>query len=94
MKDELNRIAGLAIKAEHPAAGGRAGLREVELHDGRWLQLSERFTSEGGSVVTAADITAIKRQAAAPPTTCAPRSTSWNPARRSCRFWPANTRSP
>ena len=64
MKDELNRIAGLAIKAEHPAAGGRAGLREVELHDGRWLQLSERFTSEGGSVGTAADITAIKRQEA------------------------------
>ena len=64
LKDELNRIAGLAIKAEHPPAGGRAGLREVELHDGRWLQLSERFTSEGGSVVTAADITAIKHQEA------------------------------
>lgn len=64
MKDELNRIAGLAIKAEHRPAGGRAGLREVELNDGRWLQLSERFTSEGGSVVTAADITAIKRQEA------------------------------
>lgn len=61
-KDELNRIAALAIKAEHAPADGRAGLREVELHDGRWLQLSERFTSEGGSVVTAADITAIKRQ--------------------------------
>ena len=64
LKDELNRIAALAIKAEHPPAGGRAGLREVELHDGRWLQLSERFTSEGGSVVTAADITAIKREEA------------------------------
>jgi two-component system cell cycle sensor histidine kinase PleC len=64
LKTELNRIAALAIKAEHPPAGGRAGLREVELHDGRWLQLSERFTSEGGSVVTAADITAIKRQEA------------------------------
>jgi two-component system, cell cycle sensor histidine kinase PleC len=64
MKDELNRIAGLAIKAEHRPASGRAGLREVELNDGRWLQLSERFTSEGGSVVTAADITAIKRQEA------------------------------
>ncbi|WP_425985233.1 PAS domain-containing sensor histidine kinase [Brevundimonas sp. TWP1-2-1b1] len=64
LKDELNRIAALAIKAEHKPAGGRAGLREVELHDGRWLQLSERFTSEGGSVVTAADITAIKRQEA------------------------------
>jgi two-component system cell cycle sensor histidine kinase PleC len=64
LKDELNRIAALAIKGDHPAAGGRAGAREVELHDGRWLQLSERFTSEGGSVVTAADITAIKRQEA------------------------------
>ena len=64
LKDELNRIAALAIKAEHPAAGGRAGAREVELHDGRWLQLVERFTSDGGSVVSAADITAIKRQEA------------------------------
>lgn len=63
-KDELNRIAGLAIKAEHPAAGGRVGTREVELNDGRWLQLSERFTSERGTVVTAADITVIKRQEA------------------------------
>lgn len=64
LKDDLNRIAALAIKGDHPAPGGRAGAREVELHDGRWLQLSERFTSEGGSVVTAADITAIKRQEA------------------------------
>lgn len=64
LKDELNRIAALAIKSDHAAPDGRAGLRELELHDGRWLQLSERFTSEGGSVVTAADITAIKRQEA------------------------------
>ncbi|MCC4294563.1 ATP-binding protein [Brevundimonas aurantiaca] len=64
LKDELNRIAALAIKAEHAPSDGRAGLREVELHDGRWLQLAERFTSEGGSVVTAADITAIKREEA------------------------------
>ncbi|WP_395944495.1 ATP-binding protein [Brevundimonas sp.] len=64
LKDDLNRIAALAIKAEHAPTDGRAGLREVELHDGRWLQLAERFTSEGGSVVTAADITAIKREEA------------------------------
>src|SRR5690606_16463979 len=38
--------------------------REVELHDGRWLQLVERFTSDGGSVVSAADITAIKHKEA------------------------------
>jgi len=64
LKADLNRIAALAIKSEQPAAGGRAGAREVELHDGRWLQLVERFTSEGGSVVSAADITAIKQKEA------------------------------
>ena len=64
MKDELNRIAALAIKADHPPADNRAGRRELELNDGRWLQMNERFTSEGGSVVTAADITAIKLQEA------------------------------
>jgi two-component system cell cycle sensor histidine kinase PleC len=63
-KQDLNRIAALAIKTDHPAAGGRAGAREVELHDGRWLQLVERFTSDGGSVVSAADITAIKQKEA------------------------------
>ncbi|RZJ29588.1 MAG: PAS domain-containing sensor histidine kinase, partial [Brevundimonas sp.] len=63
-KQDLNRIAALAIKSEQPAAGGRAGAREVELVDGRWLQLVERFTSDGGSVVSAADITAIKQKEA------------------------------
>ncbi len=63
-KDELDRIAGLSIKEEHPAAGGRVGTREVELNDGRWLQLSERFTSDQGTVLTAADITVIKQQEA------------------------------
>lgn len=62
MKDELNRIAALAIKAERPSAEGRAGAREVELYDGRVLQLSERFTGDGGTVITAADVTAIRRQ--------------------------------
>ena len=62
LKADLNRIAALAIKSDQPATGGRAGAREVELHDGRWLQLVERFTSEGGSVVSAADITAIKQK--------------------------------
>lgn len=63
-KQDLNQIAALAIKSDQPAPGGRTGAREVELNDGRWLQLVERFTSDGGSVVTAADITAIKRKEA------------------------------
>ena len=61
-KDELNRIAALAIRKDQPSADGRPGIREIELVDGRWLQLSERFTGDGGSVVTAADITMVKRQ--------------------------------
>jgi len=64
LKDELNRIAALAIRADHPTTNDRAGVHEVELHDGRWLQLSERFTSDGGTVVTATDLTVIKRQEA------------------------------
>jgi two-component system cell cycle sensor histidine kinase PleC len=64
LKQDLDRIAGLAIKSDQPATGGRAGAREVELYDGRWLQLVERFTSDGGSVVSAADITAIKHKEA------------------------------
>jgi two-component system cell cycle sensor histidine kinase PleC len=52
----------LAIKAEHAGPEGVAGVREAEMHDGRWLQISERRTAEGGLVMTAADITAIKLQ--------------------------------
>ncbi len=61
-KDELNRIAGLVIKADHPSM--TAGVREIELNDGRWLRIAERFTSDGGTVVTATDLTLIRRQEA------------------------------
>jgi two-component system cell cycle sensor histidine kinase PleC len=61
LKGELNRIAALAVKTDH-AGTGRSGARELELHDGRWLQMNERGTGDGGTVVTGADITAIKRQ--------------------------------
>ena len=64
MKDELNRIAALSIKADHPSTELGAGMREVEMHDGRWLRLAERYTSDGGTVVTATDLTLIKRQEA------------------------------
>ena len=63
-KDALMQIGSLAIKSQGPAQDGRAGVREFELHDGRWLQISERRTADGGSVMTAADITAVKRQEA------------------------------
>ena len=58
-REDLNRIAGLTIRSDQPSPSGRAGQRELELHDGRWLQLAERMTGDGGAVVTAADITPI-----------------------------------
>ncbi len=61
-RDTVTRIAALAIRSEYPPAGDRPGVHEAEMHDGRWLQISERRTADGGLVMTAADITAIKRQ--------------------------------
>jgi two-component system cell cycle sensor histidine kinase PleC len=61
-RDAVNRFVRLAIKAEHPGQDGARGVREAEMNDGRWLQISERRTAEGGLVMTAADITAIKLQ--------------------------------
>ena len=62
----LLQLAELAIKGLTPSASsapaGVGRVREVELHDGRWLLLSERRTADQGLVMTAADITAIKRQ--------------------------------
>ncbi len=59
---DLTAKAKLAIRAERPSPDGRKDVREAELHDGRWLQISERRTLEGGMVLTAADITTIKTQ--------------------------------
>ncbi len=61
-REDLEARAKLAIRQEFPALGGRKGVREAELVDGRWVQISERTTAEGGLVVTAADITAVKAQ--------------------------------
>ena len=61
-REQVERAARAAIRQEFPAPGGRRGVREAELTDGRWVQISERPTSEGGLVVTAADITVLKAQ--------------------------------
>jgi len=52
----------LGVKQEIASAEGRAGSRDAELFDGRWVSISERRTADGGLVLTAADITAIKTQ--------------------------------
>ena len=61
-RQTIQEMAAKAIRREQPAGEGRGGVREAELIDGRWIQISERRTAEGGLVMTAADITAIKRQ--------------------------------
>ena len=61
-REQINRFVQLAILREYPAPNGRKGEREAELHDGRWMRISERRTAEGGLVLTASDITAVKAQ--------------------------------
>jgi two-component system, cell cycle sensor histidine kinase PleC len=62
-RSSVLKLAELAVRAHTPVANpARPGLREVETVDGRWLQISERRTAEGGLVMTAADITGVKRQ--------------------------------
>ena len=57
------KLAELAVRAHTPVANpAKPGLREVETVDGRWLQVSERRTAEAGLVMTATDVTGIKRQ--------------------------------
>ena len=58
----VSHLAKAAIRQEVQAVDSRKGIREAELNDGRWLQISERRTAEGGLVMTAADITTIKMQ--------------------------------
>jgi two-component system cell cycle sensor histidine kinase PleC len=59
-REQVEAIARQAVRQEFH--GGQSGVREAELVDGRWVQISERPTAEGGLVVTAADISALKTQ--------------------------------
>ncbi len=61
-RSAVHQLLDLAIRRQGDAALSAPGTREVETVDGRWLQISERRTAEGGLVMTAADVTAIKRQ--------------------------------
>jgi two-component system cell cycle sensor histidine kinase PleC len=61
-RDHVERVARAAMRQVVKAPGDHKGVREAELVDGRWVQISERRTAEGGLVVTATDITAVKAQ--------------------------------
>src|SRR5262249_38235723 len=56
-RDQVVRMVQLSIRQEHE---GAAGVREAELNDGRWIQIAERRTFDGGLVVTCTDVTTIK----------------------------------
>jgi two-component system cell cycle sensor histidine kinase PleC len=61
-RDQIEALAAKAVVRDFPAAGEQEGMREAELLGGRWVQVSERATAEGGLVVTATDITPLKAQ--------------------------------
>jgi two-component system cell cycle sensor histidine kinase PleC len=61
-REGVERFARLAVKQTYPTSSGDRHVHEAELRDGRWIQVSERTTSEGGMVITAADITAVKQK--------------------------------
>ncbi len=58
-RPHVEQQANRAVRRELPAADG---VHEAELVDGRWVQISQRPTAEGGLVLTAADITVLKTQ--------------------------------
>ena len=59
----MGRGALPPVRRELPeiGSGGAARTFEVELSDGRWLQVSERRTKDGGYVSVGTDITNLKR---------------------------------
>jgi two-component system cell cycle sensor histidine kinase PleC len=61
-REGVERFAQLAVKQSYPTRNGDTDMSEAELRDGRWIQISERSTAEGGMVITAADITAVKQK--------------------------------
>jgi two-component system cell cycle sensor histidine kinase PleC len=61
-RETVERCAKLAIKREFPDFASGKGVVEAELNNGRWIQISTRPTADGGLVMSAADITAIKNQ--------------------------------
>lgn len=62
-RDAVMSLAG--VGDAWPVDGEDAGVREIRLPTGRWLQISERRTKSGGHVNVGTDITAIKEQEAA-----------------------------
>jgi two-component system, cell cycle sensor histidine kinase PleC len=61
-RELIDQVMQIAIRRQMPAQDEREGVIEAELNNGRWIQISESRTAEGGHVLTGADITAVKLQ--------------------------------
>jgi two-component system cell cycle sensor histidine kinase PleC len=51
----------IALRSNEAPEHGKPGAYEARLTDGRWLQINERRTKDGGYVSVGTDITALKR---------------------------------
>ncbi|HWU51156.1 MAG TPA: ATP-binding protein [Asticcacaulis sp.] len=60
-RDLIDQVMQIAIRRQFPAQD-RDSVIEAELNNGRWVQIAEGRTAEGGAVLTAVDITAVKLQ--------------------------------
>lgn len=67
-KFEIMNLAKAPLKqietSPRELSGKDAHTYEAQLRDGRWLQINERPTKDGGHISVAADITALKRKEA------------------------------
>ena len=61
-RELIDQVMQIAIRRSAPAPDAREGVFEAELNSGRWIQVSESRTLEGGRVLTGVDITAVKLQ--------------------------------
>jgi len=60
-RELIEQVMQIAMRRSVPMPD-REGVVEAELNNGRWIQISESRTQEGGRVVTGVDITAVKLQ--------------------------------
>ena len=60
-RELIEQVMQIAVRRSVPVAD-REGVVEAEMNNGRWIQISESRTQEGGRVVTGVDITAVKLQ--------------------------------
>jgi len=60
-RELIEQVMQIAVRRSVPMPD-REGAVEAEMNNGRWIQISESRSQEGGRVVTGVDITAVKLQ--------------------------------